>query len=168
MAFGYEYWMVFLPAFNRESFLLFVHNPAGSTKLRNYSGGREKVVGNPESQRVRSDTVIGETRFHLEPHPTTDVTYWSGRTLEFNSRYLPSTREVPASVIAAETQVSSGIPDRNATHGRAQRGSRRQLQDYVNQHESALTSAVMEALPSRLRELGARIKRRSGGWPAAE
>ena len=29
MAFGYEYLMVYLPEFNPESFLLFVHNPAG-------------------------------------------------------------------------------------------------------------------------------------------
>jgi len=59
MAFGYEYLMVYLPEFNPESFLLFVHNPAGSSKLRDYSGGREKVVGQPPLSMVRNATVCG-------------------------------------------------------------------------------------------------------------
>lgn len=27
MSFGYGYWVVYLPAFNQDSFLLLVHNP---------------------------------------------------------------------------------------------------------------------------------------------
>ena len=46
----------------------------------------------------------------------------------------------------------------NVTWGRAHRGSRRQLQDYVNEHETELTDSMMVALPSRLRELDARIR----------
>ena len=42
MAFGYEYLMVYLPEVCQTSFLLFVHNPAGSTKLRDYSSGQEQ------------------------------------------------------------------------------------------------------------------------------
>jgi hypothetical protein len=45
MAFGYEYLMVFLPEVCPSSFLLFVHNPAGSTKLRDYSSGTERQLG---------------------------------------------------------------------------------------------------------------------------
>ncbi len=50
MAFGFKYWMVYLPDFNRESFLLFVHNPAGQTKLRDYSGDEQRVLGQPRPQ----------------------------------------------------------------------------------------------------------------------
>jgi hypothetical protein len=74
MAFGYEYWMVYLPAFNSESFLLFVHNSAGSTnstKLRDYSSGRARVLGQPPLDVLRG-TTIGKTRFSYEPHITTD------------------------------------------------------------------------------------------------
>ena len=59
MAFGYEYLMVYLPEFNPESFLLFVYNPAGSSKLRDYSGGREKVVGQPPLSMVACENVTG-------------------------------------------------------------------------------------------------------------
>ena len=31
MAFGYRYWMVFLPEIDPDSYLLFVHNPASAT-----------------------------------------------------------------------------------------------------------------------------------------
>ena len=48
MAFGYKYWMVYLPEFNRDSFLLFVHNQSGSTKLRDYSSGKARVIGQPD------------------------------------------------------------------------------------------------------------------------
>ena len=47
MAFGYRYWMVYLPDTKLQSFLLFVHNPAGSTRLRDYSSGVARVVGQP-------------------------------------------------------------------------------------------------------------------------
>jgi len=62
MAFGYRYWMVFLPEFNRESFLLFVHNPAGSTKLRDYSSGFERVLGQPPARGVLAATQEGRNR----------------------------------------------------------------------------------------------------------
>jgi hypothetical protein len=42
MAFGFQYWMVYLPEFSRESFFLFVHNPAEQTKLRDYFSGKEE------------------------------------------------------------------------------------------------------------------------------
>jgi hypothetical protein len=73
--------------------------------------------------------------------------------LEFNSRYLPSIRKASRAEIASKPQVSGGV----SALGRARRGSQGQLQDFVNQHEVTLTSAVMEALPSRLQELGASI-----------
>jgi len=158
MAFGYNYWMVFLPDLNRESFLLFVHNPAESTKLRDYSSDKAKVLGQPSCQKVFGATVIGRTRFEVAPHLTTDDYYWHRKILDHNSRYLPFAGSVPASVIADRIQVQSGSPVHNVTCGRARRGSRRQLQDYVNEHEVVLTSAVMEALPPRLQELGAHIR----------
>lgn len=158
MAFGYSYWMVYLPEFNRESFLLFVHNPAESTKLRDYSGDKAKVLGQPSRQKVFGATEIGRTRFEVAPHNTTEDYYWHKETLDHNSRYLPSARSVLASVVADRIQVQGGVHVRNVTSGRARRGSRKQLQDYVNEHEAVLTSAVMEALPPRLQELGAHIR----------
>lgn len=156
MPFGFKYSMVYLPEFNRESFLLFVHNPAGATKLRDYSGEGTRVLGQPRRQAVLSGTVAGRTRFPVEPHLTTDHGYWNLRTQEFNSRYLSLAQSVPG--------IRNGIPGqgsnhgRNGTRGRAHRGSRRQLQDYVNEHEAVLTEALMDALPSRLRELDAHIR----------
>jgi hypothetical protein len=46
VAFGYEYWMVYLPEFNPDTFLSFDHNPDGGTNLRDYSGGREYEKSN--------------------------------------------------------------------------------------------------------------------------
>jgi hypothetical protein len=156
MPFGFKYSMVYLPDFNRESFLLFVHNPAGATKLRDYSGDETRVLGQPRRQAVLGGTVEGRTRFLVEPHLTTDHRYWNLRTQEFNSRYLSSAQSVPG--------IRNGIPGqgsnrgRNGTRGLARRGSRRQLQDYVNEHETTLTNAVMDVLPPRLRKLGAHIR----------
>jgi hypothetical protein len=158
MPFGFKYSMVYLPDFNRESFLLFVHNPAGATKLRDYSGDEPRVLGQPRRQGVLGGTVEGRTRFLVDPHLTTDHSYWNLRTQEFNSRYLSPGKSVRASVSANEAPVERGGDGRNGTRGRAHRGSRRQLQDYVNEQEAVLTNAVMEALPSRLRELGAHIR----------
>jgi hypothetical protein len=147
MPFGFKYSMVYLPEFNRESFLLFVHNPAGSTELRDYSGDEPRVLGQPRRQMVLGGTVEGQTRFLVEPHLTTDHSYWNLRTQEFNSRYLSSAQSVPG--IRNEIPGQGSNHGRNATRGRARRGSRRQLQDYVNEHETTLTNAVMEALPPR-------------------
>jgi len=161
MAFGYEYLMVYLPAFNRESFLLFVHNPAGSTKLRDYSGGVERVVGQPPLSAVSRATVGGETRFTVDAHTVSGddgSRYWSARTREFNARYLGVARSGPDQ----SGMVSAGsrplIPGRNEIRGRAVRGSQRQLQDYVNEHEPTLTRALVAALPPRLQELGASLR----------
>jgi hypothetical protein len=108
MPFGFKYSMVYLPDFNRESFLLFVHNPAGETKLRDYSGDETRVLGQPRRQAVLGGTVEGRTRFLVEPHLTTDHGYWNLRTQEFNSRYLSSAKSVRASVIANEDPVERG------------------------------------------------------------
>jgi uncharacterized protein involved in type VI secretion and phage assembly len=119
MAFGYEYWMVYLPEFNRESFLLFVHNPTESTKLRDYSGDKAKVLGQPSRQKVFGATHIGRTRFEAAPHRTTDDYHWHRETSDHNSRYLSSARSVLASVIADRIQVQGGVHVRNVTCGRA-------------------------------------------------
>jgi len=158
MAFGYKYLMVYLPDFSPESFLLFVHNPAGSTKLRDYSGEKQRVLGQPLTEAVLGGTILGETRFSVEEYRASDDRYWHLRTLEFNSRYLSLVSNVGPSEIANENQKQVGVQTRNAIRGRAQRGSRRQLQDYVNEHEEAITKAVMEALPPRLQELDAHIR----------
>jgi hypothetical protein len=118
---------------------------------------KEKVLGQPSRQRVVGVTTTGRTRFKVDSHLTTDDDYWFRETESYSSRYLASARSVLASVIAERIQAG-GDPVRNVTCGRARRGSRRQLQDYVNEHEAVLTSAVMEALPSRLQELNAHIR----------
>ncbi len=155
MAFGYEYLMVYLPEFNPESFLVFVHNPAGSSKLRDYSGGTEKVVGQPPWQMVRAATVGGETRFAEDAHTVSGEDgnrYWSLRTSEYNLRYLPVARSggIPRTNDSALARRSVQV--RNGVHGRANRGSQRQLQDYVNEHQIILTKTLLEALPAKLRE----------------
>jgi hypothetical protein len=161
MAFGYEYWMVYLPALNPESFLLFVHNPAGSTKLRDYSGGREKVLGQPALSAVSRATFGDKTRFRVDAHTVSGEDgsrYWQMRTLEFNARYLGAARCSAVSDLEIQPQAPGGFEGRNVVHGRASRGSQRQLQDYVNEHEAVLTRALIEALPSRFQELGAAIQ----------
>jgi hypothetical protein len=155
MAFGYEYLMVYLPEFNPESFLLFVHSPAGSSKLRDYSGGREKVVGQPPLSMVRNATVGGETRFKVDPHTVTGEDgngYWSLRTSEYNLRYLGVARG--SGVRGNNDPVPARRTERvrNGIHGRAIRGSQKQLQDYVNERQDVLSKALLEALPAKLRE----------------
>lgn len=87
MAFGYKYRMVLLKKFP-HSFLLFVDNPAGSTKLRDYSSGSVKVVGHPSVKSVENETVQEVSLFPYEPHSTTDIKHWLDITQELNKAYL--------------------------------------------------------------------------------
>lgn len=153
MAFGYEYWMVYLPEFRAESFLLFVHNPAGSTKLRDYSGGREQVLGQPSLADVRQATEWGRTRFEEAPHTVSGrdgESHWGSRIAEYNRRYLSSLTNGNGNVRIA-SPLPSGKVEMNRT-GRAQRGSQRQLQDYVNLIPSLLDDAVLSALPMKIQQ----------------
>ena len=155
MAFGYRYLMVYLPGIDPDSFLLFVHNPAGSTKLRSYLSGREHVIGQkPPLQMVLRDTRLGSTRHECDAHKTDDPAFWYQKTLELNRRFLgtkpPNTIAAPHTTPPKETATQSA--------GRAARGSQRQLQDYVNIHPDKLSNAVLELLPDRVRELGASIR----------
>ncbi len=154
MAFGYRYWLALLPDIQRSSFLLFVHNPAGSTKLRDYSSGSERVLGQPPVASVFDKTEVGRTRFECDPHPTTDHRFWYGKTLECNQRFLgasgasPELDRVPLVASSRQRQIE----------GRAIRGSQRQLQDYVNDSSDVLSAAILNCLPVRTRDLGARIR----------
>jgi hypothetical protein len=155
MAFDYEYLMVHLPELCPSSFLLFVHNPAGSTKLRDYSDGRERQLRNSLTvAEVLAKTSCGCSRFYYDPHKTDGegVGYWTQVTQELNRRWLSvgavATQLAP---IRVRTQPAS-------SQGRATRGSRRQLQDYVNDRPDVLTQAVLAALPARVGELGGRIR----------
>jgi hypothetical protein len=105
MAFGYEYLMVHIPAFNPKSFLLFVDNPAGATKLRDYSGGHCRVIGQPPLQDILRATVVGKTRFTYDPHATTDDYYWATETRDFNARYLPSPQCILPTLNVDRTQA---------------------------------------------------------------
>lgn len=151
MAFGYQYWMVFLPAIEPRSFLLFVHSPSGATNLRNYASGRERVVA-PIIDVFRS-TEIGKTRHECEPHKTDDHSFWYQRTLEYNRRYL-SVAGGESSPLAFDASHAS-LPRPTRIHengGRARRGSQRQLQDYVNDRPEELSQAILDQLPARVRE----------------
>jgi hypothetical protein len=155
MAFGYEYLMVFLPEVCPSSFLLFVHNPAGSTKLRDYSSGRERQLCiRLTAAGVVSQTEVARTRFYYDPHRTDDtgVGYWSQVTAELNRRYLSNR--------PADQLLSVPVPAhvKPSTPHRAHRGSQRQLQDYVNQKPEVLNAAILAVLPPRLTELGASIR----------
>ena len=156
MAFGYEYLMVYLPDVCRSSFLLFVHNPAGATKLYDYSSGRERQLTTfLSAAAVLSMTEVGRTRFYYDPHVTNGPgdTYWAQVTAELNRKWLhrdsPNGGGTPPSGITI-------LP--SATEGRASKGSRRQLQDYVNLAPETLSAAVLAALPPRLSHLGATIR----------
>ncbi len=149
MAFGYKYYMVYLPEIARHSFLLFVHNPAGSTKLRDYSSGRSEVVGQPEIKWVLSRTTIGKTLFEYDPHKTTDVNYWRDETEKLNKRYPLNMALAPSQAAKNHARIVSG---------RASKGSRRQLQDYVNQEERVLSDAILETISPRVLELGGHIR----------
>jgi hypothetical protein len=155
----YAYWMVYLPALCPESFLLFVNDSLGQTKLRDYSGGGKGRVlrESPSLVEVNRATELGATRFHVEPHVTTDDYFWFRSTETHNSRHLPSSRS-SAPIFRPPTATDHVTQASNVKSGRARRGSQRQLQDYVNEHETILTDALMEALPSRFQELGATIE----------
>ena len=157
MAFGYRYWMVFLPEIEPASFLLFVHNPAGATKLRNYASGREQVVGQPDVSMVFRATEVGSTRHECDPHKTDDHSFWYQKTKELNRRYLGSADDgsPPPAFDRAGSTPRKGVRD---IQGRARRGSQRQLQDYVNDHPDVLSQAILDLLPNRVRELGAKIR----------
>lgn len=155
----YAYWMVYLPEFCKATFLLFVNDSLGQTKLRDYSGGNVRELRErPPLHEVTRVTELSVTRFAVDPHITTDEYFWSKLTQDYNSRHLPSSCAPTPSVVASRGRRGGGIDVRNFKSGRANRGSQRQLQDYVNEHAAALTSALMEALPPRLRDLSATIK----------
>jgi len=136
----YEYLMVYLPGLSRSSFLLYTYNSDGAGTFRDYSGGRERRLATYFSPtEVMARTSHQRTRFPSQPHRTDDAGHWGQITRELN-RTL-ATPQAPAS-----------------TRNRAQRGSRRQLQDYVNQQPELLNRAILDALPPRLRELGANIR----------
>lgn len=159
MALGYEYWIVYLPEFCPESFLLFVHNPAGSTKLRNYSEGRERVLGQPSLVDVRQATDWGSTRFEEVPHTVSGrdgESHWESRIAEYNRRYLSSLTDGNGNVRIASPLPAGKVAMNRA--GRAQRGSQRQLQDYVNLVPSLLDDAVLSALPMKVQQSSPRIK----------
>jgi hypothetical protein len=156
MAFGYEYWMVNLSDFDPNSFLLFVRNPKGQTKLRNYVTGVERVVGQPSSQEVFGGTEKKQMCFQVDPHNTADHAYWHKATLDFNARYLPSRSGIVSSIVTSDLPARDRKQPR-CVHGQARRGSQKQLQDYVNQHEASITAAVMDALPAAIREMNASL-----------
>lgn len=153
MAFGYEYWIVYLPEFNPHSFLLFVHNPAGSTRLRDYCAGRERVLGQPRVGDVRNLTEWGLTRFEEKPHTVSGPDgerYWQSRISDYNRRCLRKVQ--PHDSIRDRAPNPPARTSRIDGMGRARRGSQRQLQDYVNLAPSALDHAIISALPAKIQQ----------------
>ncbi len=151
--------MVFLPEIEPNSYLLFVHNPSGATKLRNYASGQERAVGQPGVEMVFRDTQVGKTRHEYDPHKTDDHGFWYQKTLELNRRYLGSTGGAsPIARYENEAAMKLRRTGGSIVAGRALRGSQRQLQDYVNSYPDVLSGAILEQLPPRVRELGARIR----------
>jgi hypothetical protein len=101
MAFGYEYLMVYLEDICPSSLLLFVHNPSGSTKLRDYSSGHERQLKDTLTvAEVLSRTTNGKTRFYYKPYRTNadGVGYWSEITRSLNERWLPTTMSASRSI----------------------------------------------------------------------
>jgi hypothetical protein len=149
----YEYWMVYLPEVTPASFLLFVVDSTGANKLRSYASGREQIIGQPGSSMVFSKTKF---RFRVDPHRVDGAEgchHWHHETLNHNRRYL-------AGVASQQNVIRSLVnpPIDGVVQGRGNRGSQRQIQDYVNSHQLVLTQAILERLPPRLQELGATIR----------
>ncbi len=156
MANGCDYWMVFLPARCPDSFLVFVKDAQDRTSLRNFSTGyASRLPASLTLQEMSRQTADGTTRFHLdstEIRPKDDVSHWQQLTFRLNAS-LPRIADKPAYSASPSTAPSSSQHRRAAsqhTNGRALRGSQRQLQDYVNLHESTLTAAVLAALSEPL------------------
>ena len=152
--------MVYLPEICSTSFLLFVHNPAGSTRLRDYSSGSERLLSDHVTvTEVLRRTTAGRTRFYYDPHRTdgVGVGHWVQVTRELNGRALAGESQPPdAAWLALSPAHRTATPA--VIRDRCARGSRRQLQDYVNGCSETLAQAVLTALPPRLVELGASIR----------
>lgn len=158
MAFGYEYWVVYLQKLNPDSFLLFTHNPSGSTNLRDYSSGRQRVLAKITLENVRQATDWGRTRFEESPHTVIGAageSYWSSRIAEYNGRCLTSAQKFGGTQEIPEPLPFS--PVQTKTAGRAKRGSQLQLQDYVNLKRSELDAVILSALPARIQQNSPRI-----------
>jgi hypothetical protein len=154
----YNYWMVYLPEEYPSSFLLFVRDSTGANKLRCYSSGRERVLGQPGASEIWAKTKQGVTRFETDAHAVSDAGYWHSKTRSFNERYLQSSDlstspspEIPA---PARIQQSRDL----IVRGRAEKGSRRQIQDFVNANPAALERAIVNQLPEALRRLTPEIR----------
>lgn len=142
MPFGFQYWLVYLPDMQPESFLLFTHRPDGATQLRDYSQRREVKLGQPGAASVYQTTQEGKTRFFREPHKTTDVGYWYYETMAVNRRISPvQATPVESSLPVPVVKVARACPS-----GRATAGSRLQLQDYVNDHSSTISRAIIDRI----------------------
>jgi dTDP-4-dehydrorhamnose reductase len=74
------------------------------------------------------------------------------------ARYLNGVPAVESRRERENLSSKSSTVARSFTSGRASRGSRRQLQDYVNKHEAVLTGALMEAVPNWSRESVANLR----------
>lgn len=122
------------------------------------------------AKEVLSTTEIGRTRFHYDPHLTNGkgVRYWSQLTQLLNRKWL-SSRIVESqpglSLTIKSAREPAPRPGKFSTRqittptlNRATRGSRRQLQDYVNERPDILSQAILDVLPSRLGELRASIR----------
>jgi hypothetical protein len=104
MPFGYEYLMVYLPEICPTSFLLFVHNPKGETKLRDYSSGRERCLSEQVSAaEVLRRTTFGQSRFVYPDHPVdgNGVRHWVQVTRKLNEGPKPPGSDPFADAILA-------------------------------------------------------------------
>ena len=160
MAFGYEYLMVYLPEICSTSFLLFVHNPAGATKLRDYSSGTERPLRDRLLvSEVLARTDVGRTRFYYDPHRTdgAGVGHWVQVTRELNGRWLSGGSKASDTGVRAASPPHIGAAP-GGIRNRAVRGSRRQLQDYIDSGQETLAAVILTALPPLLAEVGATIR----------
>ena len=156
----YRYWMVYLPEVNPSSFLLFVADSTGANKLRCYSSGKERILRQPGAPEIWRKTRQGITITCLEtdPHQVSDVRYWYSKTLLFNKRLPPSpdlgSRPPPKNPAPAQNPQAREF----VVRGRAAKGSRRQIQDFVNANPSALERAIVSQLPEAVQQLSPKIR----------
>lgn len=151
---GCRYWMLFLPEYAPDTFLLFVADAQDRTSLRDYSAGwTRKLARAPGFQEAMSKTEEGRTRFALSDiRRKEDLSFWQAVTCQHNRRLSAQTGSETTAARMQDTPVANAQHREHKLTGRAARGSQRQLQDYVNLFPQELNQAVRSQLPEALRD----------------
>jgi len=158
MSNGCTYLMVFLPNNAPDTFLMFVEDAHGNTSLRDYYDGRMRNLPSaPTIRELSRQTEYGRTRFEIaEIRRKEDVSYWQSVTRQFNERYLSAVTRQSSPPTLSSLAATPTVGRARKTTGQANRGSQRQLQDYVNLFQPELKEVILSKMPDVLRNASIR------------